>query len=83
MSIHAGFVVDKVVLRFITEFFGFPLSISFHHGSLYSYIIWGMKNRPTGGRNSQTQSHPINMNNNRLFGFKHLRHRTEKEGGIF
>jgi hypothetical protein len=35
--------------------FRFTLSESFHHGS-YSYIIWGMNSRPTGG--------PFNMNNN-------------------
>jgi hypothetical protein len=28
---------------FFSEFFGFPLSVSFHRGSTYSYIIWGMK----------------------------------------
>jgi hypothetical protein len=27
--------------RFISEFFCFPLSISFHRGSPYSYLIWG------------------------------------------
>jgi hypothetical protein len=32
--------------RFISEFFGFSLSISFHCGSPYSYITWGMNNRP-------------------------------------
>jgi hypothetical protein len=30
--------------RYVSEFFGFTLSISFHHGSPYSYIIWGMNN---------------------------------------
>jgi hypothetical protein len=29
---------------------GFPLSISFHHGSPLSYIIHGMNNRPVRGR---------------------------------
>jgi hypothetical protein len=32
-------------------------------GSLYSYIIQGVNNRPVGGRSSETQSHPIDMNN--------------------
>jgi hypothetical protein len=27
-------------------------------------IIWGMNNRPVGGCSSETQSHPIDMNNN-------------------
>jgi hypothetical protein len=39
------------------------LSVSFHCGSPYSYIIWGMNNRPIGGSSSEIQSHPINMNN--------------------
>jgi hypothetical protein len=40
-SIHVGFVVDKVALgRFFSEFFGFPLSVSFHRHSPYSCIIW-------------------------------------------
>jgi hypothetical protein len=43
---------------------GFPLSVSFHRGSPYSYIAWGKNNKPIGGRSSETQSHPIDMNNN-------------------
>jgi hypothetical protein len=39
---------------FFSEFFSFPLSISFHCSSPYSCIICGMNNRPYGGR--------INMN---------------------
>jgi hypothetical protein len=68
-SVHVGFVIDKVALRqvFLTqEFFSFPLSVSLYHGSLCSYIIWGMNNRPIGGHSSETQSHPIYMNNNVL-----------------
>jgi hypothetical protein len=30
----------------------------------YSYIIRGMNNRPVGVSSSETQSHPIDMNNN-------------------
>jgi hypothetical protein len=41
----------------------FPLSI-FHRGSPHSYLTWGMNNRSTGGRSSETQSHPFDMNNN-------------------
>jgi hypothetical protein len=40
----------------------FP-SISFHHGSPLSYIIWGMNNRPIRGCSSETKSHPINISN--------------------
>jgi hypothetical protein len=50
--------------RLFSEFFGFPLSMSFHRGSSYSYIIWGMNNMPVGGRSSETSSHPIDMNKN-------------------
>jgi hypothetical protein len=32
----------------------FPLPISFHHGSPYSYISWGMNSRPVGDRSSET-----------------------------
>jgi hypothetical protein len=40
---------------------------SFHRASPYSYDIWGMNNRPVGGRSSETQSHPIDMNYSLLF----------------
>jgi hypothetical protein len=42
--------------RFFSEFFGFPLSISFHRGSPYSCIIWGMNKRPVDDRSSDTVS---------------------------
>jgi hypothetical protein len=32
----------------------------------YFCIIWGMNNRPVGGCSSETQPHPINMNNNNI-----------------
>jgi hypothetical protein len=32
--------------RFFSEFLGFILSVSFHHGSTYSYITWGIKIGP-------------------------------------
>jgi hypothetical protein len=58
-----GFVVDKVAMgQFSLRVLQFLLSISFHHGSPCSYIICGMNNRPTGGRSSETQCHPIDMN---------------------
>jgi hypothetical protein len=40
--------------HFSLKFFGFPLSLSFHHGFLCSYITWGMNNRLVGGRSSET-----------------------------
>jgi hypothetical protein len=40
--------------RFFSEFFDFPLSISFHLGSPNSYIIWGMDNTPVADSNYET-----------------------------
>jgi hypothetical protein len=40
--------------RFYSELFGLPLSVPFRHNSPYSYITWGMKSRPVGGRSSET-----------------------------
>jgi hypothetical protein len=58
-------VVDKVALgQFFLRNLLFTISVSFHLDSLYSYNIWGMINRPVGGRSSETSSHPIDMNNN-------------------
>jgi hypothetical protein len=48
---------------FIYKFCGFSLSVLFHHGSPYSYSIWWVNNRLVGGDISETQSHPIGMNN--------------------
>jgi hypothetical protein len=63
-SVHVGFVVDKMALGHdFLQVFGLSLAISFHHGSPYSYITWGINNRSTGGLNSKTLSHPIDMNN--------------------
>jgi hypothetical protein len=45
--------------RLFSEFFSSPLSISFHCGSPYSHIIWGMNNGPDGGHSSEIQSHSI------------------------
>jgi hypothetical protein len=61
------FVVDKVALGHVSfsESFGFTLSVSFHRGSPYSYIIRGMNNRPFGGRSSETLSNPVNINNSK------------------
>jgi hypothetical protein len=35
--------------------------------ALYSHITWGMNNRPVGGRSSEIQSHPIDMNKKSIF----------------
>jgi hypothetical protein len=35
-AVHVGFVVDKWE-RFFTEFFGFPLSVSFHRDFIFIY----------------------------------------------
>jgi hypothetical protein len=39
---------------FFSEFFDFPLSVSFHRGSPYLYIIWWMDSRLVDGRSSET-----------------------------
>jgi hypothetical protein len=44
------------------QIMGFPLLISFHHGSSCSYITRGMNNKPDGGCSSET-SHPMDMIN--------------------
>jgi hypothetical protein len=58
-SVQVGYVGEKVALGQ-----GFPknssvfLSVLFHHGSSYSYTIWGMNNRPVSGSSLETQSPP-------------------------
>jgi hypothetical protein len=51
--------------RFAADFFGFLPPILLHRSSAYSYITWGMNNRPGGGCSSETSSHDIDMNNNK------------------
>jgi hypothetical protein len=48
--------------RFFSKFIGFPLSVSFHLGPPYSYVVWGMNTRPVGGHSSEISSHPIYFN---------------------
>jgi hypothetical protein len=56
-SVHMRFVVDKVALEQVfLRVIRFPLSLSFHLGSPYSYTIWTMDSRPIGGRSSETVS---------------------------
>jgi hypothetical protein len=47
--------------RLFSKFFGFPLSISFHRGSILKYHL-GDKQQGVEGRSSETSSHPIDMN---------------------
>jgi hypothetical protein len=68
MSVHVGFVVDKVALGLVSlRVLRFFLSVSFHRGSPYPYIIWGVNNRPIGDRRSETWTQSIDMNNNCIF----------------
>jgi hypothetical protein len=50
--------------RFLSEFFGIFLSIPFHRDCPYSYIWW-MNNGLFRGSSSETQSRPIDKNNNK------------------
>jgi hypothetical protein len=72
VSVHVGFVVDIGALGqdCFSELFGFLLSVSFRHGSPYSYITWGLNNRSVGGRSSETD--PIDMNNTKIVRFQVL-----------
>jgi hypothetical protein len=47
--------------RFYPQFFGFSLSLSFHHGTPYSCRL-GMSNRVFGGRRSETKPHLADIN---------------------
>jgi hypothetical protein len=54
-SVRVGFVVDKVALgQVFLRVLRFSLSISFRRGSPYSYIVWGISNRPVSGRIPET-----------------------------
>jgi hypothetical protein len=50
---HVVFMVDKVALGqvFLFEFFGFPLSVSFHHDFILVYNF-GVNNKPLGQTHS-------------------------------
>jgi hypothetical protein len=85
-----GYVVDKVAWDRISvsEFFGFPLSVSFHQGSLYECIIWRMNNRPIRGNGLETVSlHLHEQQLQRLYSIKKeilgdCYRRVWNEGGI-
>jgi hypothetical protein len=49
--------------RFLSDFFGFPLSVSFHRGSPHSHVTSEKNSRSVNGRSSETQSHHNDMNN--------------------
>jgi hypothetical protein len=62
--VHVRFVVDEValiqvLLRVIQCFHQYHFTVVLH-----IRIILGMNNRPVGGRSSETQLYPINMNSN-------------------
>jgi hypothetical protein len=62
---HVTFVVDQVGLGKVSlRVIQFPLYITFLCGSPLSYIIWGVNTGSARGRNWETYSHFINMNNN-------------------
>jgi hypothetical protein len=72
LSVYVGFVLDRVALRH--AFLSVLQLSSVSCGSPFSHIIWGMNSRPVGGLNSETLSHPIDMNssNNNVVVFKEL-----------
>jgi hypothetical protein len=52
-SVHVGFVMGKAAPgQVFLVFFCFLLSV-FHRGAPYSYIVWVMNNRSSGGRSSE------------------------------
>jgi hypothetical protein len=62
-SVHLGFMVEKEALgKVFLRVLRFHLSVLFLHGSPCSRIIWGMKNKPVGGRSSEISSHPMDVN---------------------
>jgi hypothetical protein len=62
-SIHVGFMMNKAAIRQVfSEFFGFPLSISSHRGSPYSYI----NKIQVGGCSLETSSHSTDINMNKV-----------------
>jgi hypothetical protein len=64
------------VLRFYT------INI-FHHGSTYSYITWGMNKKPVGGRSSETQFHPTDVNDFIISRKKYYKSRIYLERNVF
>jgi hypothetical protein len=52
-----GILVDKVAPgQVFVRVLRFTLLVSFHRGGPYSYITWGVNDRPAGGRSSETVS---------------------------
>jgi hypothetical protein len=62
--------LGKVCIRVLR----FSLSISFHRGSPYSHIVWGINNRPVRGRRLETQSNLIDMKQQNHQNYHHSRH---------
>jgi hypothetical protein len=54
--------VDEIALgKVFLSVFRFPLSISFHRSSPYSYTTWKINKGPDNGSSSETWSHTIDM----------------------
>jgi hypothetical protein len=64
-SVYVGFVVESSTGTGFPSTSTVPKSVSLHRGSPYSFVVWGMNNRPVGGSSSETCCHPIYINNNR------------------
>jgi hypothetical protein len=64
-SVHVEFFCGQSVTRigFYPNSSVFPCQYNFTGGCPYSCIIWSMNNRLIGVRNSERQSHSIDMNN--------------------
>jgi hypothetical protein len=62
--VRVGFVLDKVALGqiFLRVLRFYPVSFISPRLHTHIGIIWGMNDRPVGGRSSATQLHPVNMN---------------------
>jgi hypothetical protein len=59
-------IVDQQVKKF-PEFYATRKSVVVYHSTVArgSPYFWGMNRRLVGGHSSQTESHPIDMNNNK------------------
>jgi hypothetical protein len=50
-SVHVGFVLDKMATgQVYLRVLPYSLSISYHRGSSYTHIAWGIHNRTFDGR---------------------------------
>jgi hypothetical protein len=56
--------------RFLSNFFSFPMSISFHRGSTHSHVIWGTNNRLVDDRSSETVSTNLHEQHEQILLYK-------------